>query len=544
MAIGLKVKRSHYPTGETGQIKLVKLPYKCFSLIYQPQNIFLLLSGFAAGVLLSVLGGCSQKLDRVTLSTGNVGSYYHRLGEQINYSTNTTAGVSVENFASQGSQENIKRLLNHQVDFAIAQLDVANESMRSGKVKAVAILAKEYVHIIIRKNSGIQTFDDLEGKRVAVGNPGSGILFTSRQIIQADKLKIQEDYSDFDKAFKKLKSRQLDAIIYVGSLGANEKLRQIFVTNSDMSLLPIRTALVNNLTVLDPSSYESAILPIGTYASRPPIPNRKLPTLSTATVLITRPNMNRQTVGLITWSILSTARTYSQFYPQLQSSKAEELMRKELFYIHPAAEAVFEQGDPRTVIIRYWENNNDLQAGFFILGTTSVLGLLLRQWHRQKSKKIMTTTNNRIIELKSLLPDHPQQALESIEDLSQENRLTFIEGLVSTEVYEQLRHKTQTFADQCRTLIENQRKKFVMDTLLLLDEWQASLQTDPEAALQKLKQLKQQYRDMLLSDQVDIEAYIELMNLTLISLMTLAPKSSPVHSDSESNTNLKKQWDK
>ncbi|MBF1990297.1 TAXI family TRAP transporter solute-binding subunit [Fischerella thermalis] len=513
--------------------KLPKLPCKCLSFIYKPQNIFLLFSGLAGGIILSSLSGCSQKPNSVTLSTGTVGSYYHRLGEQINYSTTTTVGLSVRNIDSQGSQENLQRLLNHQVDFAIAQLDVANEAMRQGKVKAVAILAKEYVHIIVRKNSGINTFDDLQGKRVAVGTPGSGILFTARQLIQTDKLKVKEDTSNFDEAFKKLKSRQLDAIIYVGSLGANENLRQIFVKNSNLSLLPIRTALINNLTVLDPSSYESATLPLGTYASRPPIPNRKLPTLSTATVLVTRPDMNRRTVGLVTWSILSTARTYAQFYPEIQSSKAEELMRKELFYIHPAAEAVFDHGDPRTVIIRYWENNNDLQAGVFILVTTSVIGLLLRQWHRQKSKKIITTTNNRISELKSLLPDHPQQALESIEDLSQENRLTFIEGLVSTEVYEQLRHKTQTFADQCRTLIEQQRKKFVMDTLLLLDEWQASLQTDPETALQKLKQIKQQYRDMLLSDQVDIEAYVELMNLTLISLMTLAPKSSPVHSDSE-----------
>jgi hypothetical protein len=65
-----------------------------------------------------------------------------------------------------------------------------------------------------------------------------------------------------------------------------------------------------------------------------------------------------------------------------------------------------------------------------------------------------------------------------------------------------------------------------MDTLLGLDEWQATLQTDPEAALQKLSYIKQQYRDMLLSDQVDIDAYMELMQLTLISLMTLAPKSS------------------
>jgi hypothetical protein len=72
----------------------------------------------------------------------------------------------------------------------------------------------------------------------------------------------------------------------------------------------------------------------------------------------------------------------------------------------------------------------------------------------------------------------------------------------------------------------------------LLDEWQESLQTDPETALQKLKQIKQQYRDMLLSDQVDIEAYIELMNLTLISLMTLAPKSSHDSVNSTSKTKI------
>jgi len=53
------------------------------------------------------------------------------------------------------------------------------------------------------------------------------------------------------------------------------------------------------------------------------------------------------------------------------------------------------------------------------------------------------------------------------------------------------------------------------------------LQSDPEAALSKLSQIKQQYRDMLLSNQVDIQAYMELMELTLISVMTLTAKPKP-----------------
>jgi hypothetical protein len=80
----------------------------------------------------------------------------------------------------------------------------------------------------------------------------------------------------------------------------------------------------------------------------------------------------------------------------------------------------------------------------------------------------------------------------------------------------------------CRNLLEQRRKRFVLDTLLLLDDWQASLQLDPQAALQKLNQIKQQYREMLLADQVDIKAYIELMEL--ISVMTLVPQTSAVSS--------------
>ena len=71
-----------------------------------------------------------------------------------------------------------------------------------------------------------------------------------------------------------------------------------------------------------------------------------------------------------------------------------------------------------------------------------------------------------------------------------------------------------------------------VDTLLLLDDWQASLQIDPEAALQKLTQIKQQYREMLIADQMEIQAYIELMELTLISVMTLAPRTDSLTTSS------------
>lgn len=481
---------------------------------------------FTTGLtLLLILGSCSGQPAKVTLSGGMTGGYYDRLARQIADSAKLAVGQSVESLESQGSRENLQRLLDRQADFALVQLDVASDVMRQGKVQAVAILANEQVHILTRSQTSLNTFADLAGKRVMIGTPGSGIRFTASHLLEAAGLPIQEvAAASFDESLSKLKKRQADALIYVGSLTASEKLRQQFIANPDLRLISIQPSLINYLTLRNPGSYQAAVIPAGAYRPRPALPPQDIRTLSTATVVVTRPEVSRQQVGYLTWSILSTARKYAQFYPELQEGEVRSLLQRGLLYLHPAAQDVYEQGDPRNAWMRYWENNSDLQAGLVILLGTSGAGLLLRHWRDERSKKLVGTTAKRLTELRQMLPADARAALQNIEDLRQEHRLMFIDGAIASEVYEQVQQKTQMFADECRSLIEDQHKKLVLDTLLLLDEWQATLQTQPEEALKKLQQIKQQYREMLLSDQVDIEAYIELVELTLISLLTLTPR--------------------
>ncbi|MGV0026712.1 TAXI family TRAP transporter solute-binding subunit [Phormidesmis priestleyi] len=477
------------------------------------------------GVVLLGVGSCNRPPDRVTISSGTASGYYSRLAAQIGVSAGNSVGMNVQNLSSQGSRENLQRLLDRQADFALVQLDVVSDAMKQGKVQAIATLANEDIHVIVQ-DARLRSLSDLQNKRVGVGSQGSGIRFTADQLVKAIGLKVRADDSGFEETFKKLSSRQVDAVIYVGSVGASDKLRQQFLTYPKLRLIPLQPEVINYLATRDPGSYQAATIAIGTYGPRPAIPAENIPTLSTATVLVTRPDVDDRSIGLLTWSILSTSRKFSQFYPDLQAGDARSLLQKGLFYIHPAAQNVYEQGDPRDAWIRYWESNSDLQAGLVILIGTSSAGVFLQKWRRDRSKKLVTTTVKRISELRKLLPLDAQQAIDGIEELSQEHRLLFIEGTITSDVYEQVRQKTQTFSDQCRTLLEQQRKRFVLDTLLLLDDWQASLQVDPQTALQKLTQIKQQYREMLIADQVDIQAYIELMELTLISVMTLAPRNS------------------
>lgn len=483
------------------------------------------------------LTGCNSVSEPLRLATGSPTGYYYRLGEAVKVSVKDTVNLDLEVQESKGSLDNLQQLLEGNIDVALVQLDVAEAKMEAGKVKAIAVLAEEHIHLISRQttvaeaDADLITLSDLNDKMIAIGTPGSGIRFTAEQLLQAARLdtpsSIQTSDVGFSEALDLLSQGKVDAAFYVGRLGANERLREAFATDPSLRLLSISSGLTNFLAMQNPGVYRAATIPEGIYGVFPNIPNRTLSSLTTPTVLITRPDANPKTVRLITWSLIATARRYAPFYPELQSGDPNVLLRQGLFFVHPDAVDVYEHGDPRQAWVRYWENNSDLQAGLFLLVGTSVAGMVLRYWRKRQSQHLVDRTHQRIIEINELLTQSPQEALQEIEELSQNNRLQFIAGKIPDDVYAQVQQTTQTFSEQCHSVLDQQHREQILNTLLLLDDWQETLQSDPEAALSKLSQIKQQYRDMLLSNQVDIQAYMELMELTLISVMTLTAKPKP-----------------
>lgn len=471
------------------------------------------------------LASCFRPIQPVRLASGVEGGYYSQLSEQVRRSGATTVGLIVKPIPSQGAEQNLQRLLDREVDFALVQLDVASKAMQTGQVRAVVVLAREYVHVITRSDTAIQNPQDLAGKRIEMGIPGSGTYFTAQQLLRHTQIPFQPSQSELNNALTKLQQRQVDAAIYVGGIGASESLRLRLRKDPNFHFVGFTPTLTNYLMTQYPGSYQPVTIPAGTYSLVPPLPVQDTLTLATPTVLITHADVNYRQVALMTWAILSTSRQFAPFYPELARSDPKELMQQGLFYVHPATQEVFDQGDPREAWVRYLNDNNDLQAGLLLLAGSSFIGLVWRQLRQERSKRLLESTKTRVAELQKLLPDEVKAAIVGVEELQQENRFLFVEGKISPDVYEQLTRKTQTLEDQCRSLLEQQRKQLVMNTLLLIDEWQANLQTDPDSAMTKLTHIKQQYREMLLSDQVDIGAYIELVELTLLSLMTLTPKS-------------------
>ncbi len=124
--------------------------------------------------------------------------------------------------AGKGSIQSINDLLTlKSVDIAILQSDVLARFARIGRQPAlqshlqyVAKLYSEEFHLLSRKQ--FLSLHDLAGRRVSFGPKDSGMAITAEAVFEAAGVAVNPLYLDHDEAIERLKSGELDALVYVG----------------------------------------------------------------------------------------------------------------------------------------------------------------------------------------------------------------------------------------------------------------------------------------------------------------------------------------
>ena len=126
----------------------------------------------------------------------------------------------------------------------------------ANKTKMVFPLYNEEVHLLGRRE--LATFDDLAGKRVAIGKEGSGTYLTAKLLFEVSEVVPEKVVSvGTDEALAKLKSGEIDAMFYVA--GFPVKLFEGDVTEEDgLALIPIE-----NKSIVE--FYPKAEIPANTY---------------------------------------------------------------------------------------------------------------------------------------------------------------------------------------------------------------------------------------------------------------------------------------
>src|SRR5262249_42624439 len=157
-------------------------------------------------------------------------------------------GINLNVAPSKGSVENVFAVYQRpNTQLGIVQSDVlafvarvetdATLQRIAKKIRMVFPLYNEEVHILARKD--ITDFDDLAGKRVAIGREGSGTDLTARLMFKVAEIEPRQMVNiDTDEALAELKAGHIDAMFYVA--GAPVKLFAESVTEADnLALLTV-----------------------------------------------------------------------------------------------------------------------------------------------------------------------------------------------------------------------------------------------------------------------------------------------------------------
>jgi len=161
---------------------------------------FVALAFAAAGLVAGASGSASAAEQQfVSIGTGGVTGVYYPTGGAICRLVNKGRkehGVRCSVESTGGSVYNINTIRAGELDFGVAQSDWQYHAYNGTskfkaqgpftELRAVFSVHAEPFTVVARADSGIKTFADLKGKRVNIGNPGSGQRATMEVVMQAE----------------------------------------------------------------------------------------------------------------------------------------------------------------------------------------------------------------------------------------------------------------------------------------------------------------------------------------------------------------------
>jgi len=215
----------------------------------------------------------------VTIGTGGVTGVYYPTGGAICRLVNKTRkehGIRCSVESTGGSVYNLNTIRAGELDMGVAQSDWQyhayhgsskfKEKGANKDLRAVFSVHPEPFTVVARADSGIKNFMDLKGKRVNIGNPGSGQRGTMEVLMGAlgwtkKDFKLASELKSAEQA-KALCDNKIDAMVF--TVGHPSGSIKEATTSCDSVLVTVDGAAVDKL-VADNDYYRTATIPGGMY---------------------------------------------------------------------------------------------------------------------------------------------------------------------------------------------------------------------------------------------------------------------------------------
>ena len=177
--------------------------------------------------------GAGHAAEQINLSiaTGGTGGVYYPLGGGMaNVLSKYVPGMQATAEVTGGSVANLQLIGTGKPYIALSMTDAAQDALkgedkfkgRKVPVRTLMILYPNRMHVVTVEGTGVNKFEDLKGKRVSTGSPGSATEVMAFRVIEAGGLDKDRDMRrerlGVAESVNALKDRKIDAFFWVGGL--------------------------------------------------------------------------------------------------------------------------------------------------------------------------------------------------------------------------------------------------------------------------------------------------------------------------------------
>lgn len=224
-------------------------------------------------MLFTACTGTTQK-DYILATGGTSGTYYPFGGAIANIWNTKIDGMNVTAQATGASAENLRLINKGEAEYAIVQNDVmdyayngtdlfAGEKLEN--IMTIGTMYPEVVQIAVSKDSGIESIADFRGKRISVGDAGSGVEFNAKQILEGYGLTfddIKKSNLSFKESAEGIQNGTLDGCFITAGV-PNSALQELAFT-AGLTLISVDLEQAQKI-MSKYGYYTLTTIPAGTY---------------------------------------------------------------------------------------------------------------------------------------------------------------------------------------------------------------------------------------------------------------------------------------
>ena len=305
-----------------------------------------------AGALLAAPIASAQEF--ISIGTGGVTGVYYPTGGAICRLVNKSRkehGIRCAVESTGGSVYNINTIKAGELEFGVAQSDWQHHAYNGTSkfegdaafpgIRAVMSVHPEPFTLIVRGDSGIASFEDLKGKRVNVGNPGSGQRATMEVVMDAfgigmGDLALATEYKGSEMA-KQLCDGNIDAMIY--TIGHPAAAIKEATTTCDAKLVSVTGAPIDKL-VADNPFYRVATIPGGMYKGT----DSDTTTFGVGATFVTSADVPEEVVYVVAKAVMENIDDFRGLHPAFANLNPAEMVKDGLSApLHPGAEKAYKE---------------------------------------------------------------------------------------------------------------------------------------------------------------------------------------------------------